>query len=142
VPDDSIMLIHDGVRPLITRELISRCIQSVVSHGSAITVTPEIETVVSLNDEGKIISVMDRNMCFHAKAPQCFRLADLWQCHKKAKEDGLTGMIDSASLMNHYAYTLYTVPGPYDNIKITTPSDFYVLRALYEARENSQISGL
>jgi 2-C-methyl-D-erythritol 4-phosphate cytidylyltransferase len=142
VPDDSIVLIHDGVRPLITQELISQCIQSVVSYGSAITITPEIETVVSLDDEGKVVSIMDRSKCFHAKAPQCFRFSDIWQAHKKAKQDGLTDMIDSASLMRHYGYSLHTEQGAYDNIKITTPSDFYIFRALYEARENSQIFGL
>jgi 2-C-methyl-D-erythritol 4-phosphate cytidylyltransferase len=142
VPEDSIVLIHDGVRPLITQDLISQCIQSVVSYGSAITVTPEIETVVSLDDERKVVSIMDRSKCFHAKAPQCFRLADIWRCHQKAKQEGLFNMIDSASLMQHYGYTLYTVQGSYDNIKITTPSDFYIFRALYEARENLQIFGL
>lgn len=142
VPDDSIVLIHDGVRPLITQELISQCIQSVVSHGSAITVTPEIETVVSLDTEGKVVSITDRSKCFHAKAPQCFRLSDIWQCHQKAKQEGLVNMIDSASLMQYYGHTLYTVQGSYDNIKITTPSDFYIFRALYEARENLQIFGL
>jgi 2-C-methyl-D-erythritol 4-phosphate cytidylyltransferase len=142
VPDDAIVLIHDGVRPLISHELISQCIQSVVSYGSAITVTPEIETIVSLDDEGKVVSITDRSKCFHAKAPQCFRLVDIWQAHQKAKADGLCNMIDSASLMRHYGYTLHTVLGSYDNIKITTPSDFYIFRALYEARENSQIFGL
>jgi 2-C-methyl-D-erythritol 4-phosphate cytidylyltransferase len=141
-PDDSIILVHDGVRPLITQELISQCIQSVISHGSAITVTPEIETVVSLGNAGKIVDVIDRNKCFHAKAPQCFRLADLWQCHIKAINDGLTNMIDSASLMNHYAHALYTVQGSSDNIKITTPSDFYIFRALYEAKTDLQVFGL
>jgi 2-C-methyl-D-erythritol 4-phosphate cytidylyltransferase len=142
VPGDSIVLIHDGVRPLITQELISQCIQSVVSHGSAITVTPEIETVVSIDDEGKVESITDRSKCFHAKAPQCFKLDDIWKAHKRAKQDGITNMIDSASLMRHYGQQLYTVQGSYDNIKITTPSDFYIFRALYEARENSQIFGL
>jgi 2-C-methyl-D-erythritol 4-phosphate cytidylyltransferase len=142
VPDNAIILIHDGVRPLITQDLISQCIHSAVSYGSAITVTPEIETVVSLDNAGKIISITDRSKCFHAKAPQCFRLADIWQCHQKARQEGLTNMIDSASLMQHYGYTLHTVQGSYDNIKITAPSDFYIFRALYEARENSQVFGL
>jgi 2-C-methyl-D-erythritol 4-phosphate cytidylyltransferase len=142
VLEDSVVLIHDGVRPLITQDLISQCIQSVGSYGSAITVTPEIETVVSLDGEGKVVSIMDRSKCFHAKAPQCFRLADIWQVHQRAKRDGIVNLIDSASLMRNYGYTLHTVQGSYDNIKITTPSDFYIFRALYEARENSQIFGL
>jgi 2-C-methyl-D-erythritol 4-phosphate cytidylyltransferase len=142
VPPDSIVLIHDGVRPLITQDLISRCLESVKRYGSAITVTPEIETVVYLDKEGKITSITDRSKCFHAKAPQCFRLDDIWQCHQKAKKENIVNMIDSASLMQHYGYGLYTVQGSYDNIKITTPSDFYTFRALYEARENFQIFGL
>jgi 2-C-methyl-D-erythritol 4-phosphate cytidylyltransferase len=141
-PEDSIVLIHDGVRPLITQNLISECIQTVKLHGSAITVTPEIETVVSVNTDGKIAAITDRSKCWHAKAPQCFKLADIWHCHNQAKAEGLFNIIDSASIMKHYGYELYTVQGSHDNIKITTPSDFYIFRALYEARENSQIFGL
>jgi len=51
-------------------------------------------------------------------------------------------MIDSAMLMSHYGATLHVVEGPVENIKITTPSDFYVFRAISEARENSQIWGI
>jgi 2-C-methyl-D-erythritol 4-phosphate cytidylyltransferase len=143
VPDDSVILIHDGVRPLITPKLISDCITSVTVHGNAVTVTPEIETVVSIDGhDGKITNITDRSKCFHAKAPQCFKLADIWRGHTLAQADGLTNMIDSASLMKHYGHELYAVQGDYENIKITTASDFYVFRALYEARENSQVFGL
>jgi 2-C-methyl-D-erythritol 4-phosphate cytidylyltransferase len=141
VPGDSVVLIHDGVRPLITGELISNCIASVISRNSAITVAPEIETVVSLDRGGKITGITDRSKCCHAKAPQCFRLDEIVQAHEKARTEGLVNMIDSASLMSYYNHDLYTVLCDYDNIKITTPSDFYVFRALYEARENSQIFG-
>jgi 2-C-methyl-D-erythritol 4-phosphate cytidylyltransferase len=142
VLDDAVVLIHDGVRPLISQELISDCIASVIARGNAITVTPEIETVVSLDNAGKITAITDRSKCFHAKAPQCFRMADIWHAHSRAGAEGIVGMIDSASLMRHYDYELYTVQGSYDNIKITTPYDFYIVRTLYEARENSQIFGL
>ena len=143
VQDDSVILIHDGVRPLITQELISQCITSVIANGNAITVTPAIETVVSIdNSTGKIINITDRSKCFNAKAPQCFRLKDIWQGHIKAIADGFTDMIDSASLMRYYGYELFTIQCDYSNIKITTASDFYVFRALYESRENSQVFGL
>jgi len=143
VPDDSVILIHDGVRPLITQKLISDCIASVVTHGSAITITSEIETVVSIDaNNDKITEINDRSKCFHAKAPQCFKFADIWRGHTLAQAEGYSNMIDSASLMRHYGYELYTVKGDYENIKITTASDFYVFRALYDARENSQVFGL
>ena len=143
IPDNSIMLIHDGVRPLITEKLITDCINSVNMHGNAVTVTPAIETIVSINNiDKKIINITDRGKCFHAKAPQCFKFADIWKCHILAQNEGITDMIDSASLMQYYGHELYTVEGDFENIKITTASDFYIFRALYEARENSQVFGL
>ncbi len=136
-----IVLVHDGVRPFVNEELISNCIKSVKEKGSAITVTPAIETIVTL-DNGEIQSITDRSKCYHAKAPQCFYFEDLFETHKKAIQDGKHNMIDSASLMHAYGYKLFTVQGNFDNIKITTPADFYTFKALYEVRENQQIFGL
>ena len=140
-PEDSIVLVHDGVRPFVTDTLISDCIKSVKKHGSAITVTPATETIVEL-DGKKIQNITDRSKCYLAKAPQCFYLDQLLAAHEKAIADGNTNMIDSASLMKHYGHELYVVSGNTDNIKITTPADFYSFRALYDARENQQIFGL
>ena len=140
-PEDSIVLVHDGVRPFVTDTLISDCIKSVKKNGSAITVTPATETIVEL-DGKKIDNITDRSKCYLAKAPQCFFLGQLLAAHEKAIKDGNTNMIDSASLMRHYGHKLFVVPGTADNIKITTPADFYTFRALYDARENQQIFGL
>ena len=139
--EDSIVLVHDGVRPFVNETLISDCIKCVKEHGSAITVTPAIETIVT-EEDGKITSITDRSKCYHAKAPQCFVLGELLTAHEKARADGNTNMIDSASLMKFYGHELYTVPGNFDNIKITTPADFYTFKALYEVREQQQIFGL
>lgn len=140
-PEDSIVLVHDGVRPFVTDTLISDCIKSVKKNGSAITVTPATETIIELKDR-KIQAITDRSKCYLAKAPQCFYLGDLLKVHEKALKDGNTDMIDSATLMKHYGHTLYVVQGSADNIKITTPADFYTFRALYDVRENQQIFGL
>ena len=140
-PEDSIVLVHDGVRPFVTDTLISDCIKSVKKNGSAVTVTPATETIIELKDK-KIQAITDRSKCYLAKAPQCFYLGELLSAHEKALKDGKTDMIDSATLMKHYGHTLYVVEGSSDNIKITTPADFYTFRALYDARENQQIFGL
>lgn len=139
--DDSVILVHDGVRPFVNESLISECIKTTRKKGSAITVTPAIETIVTL-DDGRIQSIIDRSQCFHAKAPQCFFLGDLIKAHKKAIINGNLNMIDSATLMKFYGHELYTVQGNFDNIKITTPADFYTFKALYEVREQQQIFGL
>lgn len=140
-PDDSVVLVHDGVRPFVSEQLISDCIACVQKNGSAVTVTPAVETIV-MQESGKITSITDRSKCFHAKAPQCFLLGELLSAHEKARAESRTDMIDSASLMKFYGHELYTVAGGFDNIKITTPADFYTFKALYEVREQQQIFGL
>lgn len=139
-PKDTIVLIHDGVRPLITGELISDNIRMVKEKGNAITVAPAIETIVTV-DDNQVDSVIDRSKCCLARAPQSFVLADIIQMHEWALRDNCQ-VIDSASLMVHYGKKLHIVEGPSENIKITTPSDFYIFRAIMDVRENMQILGL
>ncbi len=141
--EDTVVLIHDGVRPLINEELISKNIEAVKEYGSAITVTYAKETVIEVSSEEKWIeNVCDRHRCRIAKAPQSFYLKDIYEAHLKAKNDGKNYFIDSADLMRHYGYSLYSVEGPNENIKITTPVDFYIFKAVCDARESSQILGL
>ena len=139
--EKSIVLIHDGVRPFINEDVISSCIKTVKEKRSAITVVPATETIIT-SEDGKISSITDRSKCCLARAPQCFYLDDILDAHHKAIKDGNLNMIDSASLMKFYGHELYTVQGNADNIKITTPTDFYTFKALYEVRENQQIFGL
>ena len=139
--EKSIVLIHDGVRPFINEDVISSCIKTVKEKRSAITVVPATETIIT-SEDGKISSITDRSKCCLARAPQCFYLDDILDAHNKAIKDGNLNIIDSASLMKFYGHELYTVQGNADNIKITTPADFYTFKALYEVRENQQIFGL
>lgn len=140
--DDSIVLIHDGVRPLVDIETIENCIKCAKKYGSAITVSQATETVALMSENGKVGKILPRRDCQMAKAPQCFILGDIYQIHLRAREEGKNDFIDSASLMQYYDTGLYTVEGPVENIKITTPGDFYIFRAIVDARENSQIFGL
>lgn len=140
-PRDSVILMHDGVRPLIDETTISNAILCVKQNGSAITVAPAMETITIKSEDNKVGNIFDRSKCQLAKAPQCFLLGELFDAHKKGYEEGLLDSIDSASLMRHYGHTLYTVECGSENIKITTPTDFYIFRAIIDARENSQIFG-
>ncbi len=138
---DSIVLIHDGVRPLVDEETISRNIELVKSHGTAITVTPAIETITVKTETGEVGEIIDRSKVEMARAPQSFYLSEILEAHTRSEKEGLS-FIDSASMMKYYGYKLYTVEGSPENIKITTPSDFYIFRALVDAKENSQIFGI
>lgn len=139
--ENPIVLIHDGVRPLIDADTISRAISCTEAHGSAITVSPAVETVAMRTDDGEIRQIIDRSRCQMAKAPQCFFLKDIYNAHLRAQAEQHMNFIDSASLMRFYGHALYTVECPAENIKITTPSDYYMFRAISDAQENSQILG-
>ena len=132
--EDVTVLIHDGVRPLVDKETIERNIESVETKGSAITVTPAIETVM-VTDNGSINCILNRSQCLMAKAPQSFKLDDILSVHDRAKAEGTHNFIDSASMMMHYGYTLYPVLGETENIKITTPSDYYMFTGIIKNRK-------
>ncbi len=141
-PEDTICLMHDGVRPMIDHDIICRNIETVEKYGSAITVAPAIETIAVKETEEKVGQIIDRSKCQMAKAPQSFRVRELLKTHVEAINSGMTDCIDTAYLMQMSGYDLYTVEGSPDNIKITTPTDFYTFRALMDIRENSQIFGV
>ena len=141
-PKNTVVLIHDGVRPLITEKLISDNIAAVRQYGNAITAAPAIETIITVDENEDVTELIDRQVCRLARAPQSFYLSDIIAMHQKAMADNYDKMIDSASLMIHYGVKLHLVGGPAENIKITTPSDFYIFKAIQEARENMQILGL
>lgn len=139
---DSIVLIHDGVRPIINGELISNNIKSVKEKGNAITVSPAIETItIKTEKTDQVGEIIDRSKCQLAKAPQSFYLKDIIGAHRKALSINKIDYIDSACIMRDSGANLYTVECLPDNIKITTPLDFYTFRAIVDAKENSQIFG-
>ena len=141
-PSDSITLIHDGVRPLINTKLISDNIACVKKHGTAITVAPASETIITVKDEKNVSGIVDRSKCFLARAPQGYYLKDIYACHLKALEENRHDFIDSASMMMNYKKKLHIIDGPSQNIKITNPEDFYIFRAILQAKENAQIMGI
>lgn len=138
---DAIVLIHDGVRPLITEETITDNIAKVKECGSCITTVPAIETVIVHRQDGTL-DIPKRSECMMARAPQSFYLKDIIDAHRRSQKEGKTDFIDSCSLMSYYGYKLGLVQGPMENIKITTPTDYFVLRAMVEVHENQQIFGI
>ena len=135
---DDIVLIHDGVRPIITDEVIRNNINCVKEHGTCITVAKAVETVLIL-DSDEVNMVVDRASCYMGRAPQSFYLKDIYSSHLLANKDNKHDFIDSAMLMQHYGYKMHTVEGPMNNIKITTPMDYYMFKAMLDAKENEQI---
>lgn len=139
--DDSIVLIHDGVRPLITEQTITDNINKVKQSGSCVTCIPATETLVVRQTDGSL-EIPSRADSLIARAPQSFFLKDIIAAHRRALAEGRNDFIDSCTMMSQYGYKLGTIIGPMENIKITTPTDFFVLRAMMKVHEDQQIFGL
>lgn len=139
--EDTTVLIHDGVRPLITEETITDNINKVAEVGSCITCIPATETLVVKQHDGSL-EIPSRADSLIARAPQSFLLSDILTAHRHAIDEKKNDFIDSCTMMSHYGYRLGTIIGPMENIKITTPTDFFVLRAMVKVHEDQQIFGL
>ena len=137
--ENTIVLIHDGVRPLIDEDIITANIETVKKFGNAITCSPTKESVVLIEEDNSIQMVVERDKSRTAKAPESFYLKDILSASEKSISKGIVNEIDSCTLMSHYGVKMHIVEGNYDNIKITTPEDFYMFRAIYDARENDQL---
>ena len=139
--EDDMVLIHDGVRPLINEKAILDNIKTVEQYGSCITCIPATETLVVKQEDGSL-EIPARNNSLIARAPQSFIIKDILSAHNRARTENRHDFIDSCTMMSHYGYKLHTIIGPMENIKITTPTDFFVFRAMVEVHENQQIFGL
>lgn len=136
-----IVLIHDGVRPLIGEKVITDNINAVKATGSAVTCAGAKETVL-VKTEGGVGSILDRSSLRLARAPQSFWLDEILAAHREADKAGRHDYIDSASMMFERGHSLTPVDGPDENIKVTTPGDFFSLQAILNARESEQIYGI
>ncbi|MDO4956431.1 MAG: IspD/TarI family cytidylyltransferase [Bacteroidales bacterium] len=139
-PEDSIVLIHDGVRPLINENTITDNIQTAREKGNCITCIKASETLVVKQEDGSL-QIPTRENSLIARAPQTFHLNDILAAHERALSEGKNNFIDSCTMMSAYGHKMATIIGPVENIKITTPTDFFMFRAIEDVRENSQIFG-
>jgi len=124
-PDDAVVLVHDGVRPLINQQLISRNIDTARTHGNAVTAIPCFETVARSCDGAETIdSVTQREEMHILQAPQTFALGLACRLNERSVQEGLLGsFVDQAQLMRHYGEKLHLVQGFRGNVKLTTDLD-------------------
>ena len=138
--NDVVVLIHDGVRPLIKEQTITDNIEMTHNSGNCITCIPATETFVVKQQDGGL-QIPSRADSLIARAPQSFKLKDILTAHELARKENRHDFIDSCTMMSHYGHQMHTIIGPMENIKITTPTDFFIFRAMVEVHENQQIFG-
>lgn len=139
--DDDIIMLHDAVRPLITEKMINDNLQSVKEFGNGIAAVPFTETGIISEDKEYTEKTIIRNTLYIAKAPQSFYFKDVYEAHLAGESMPYTITIDTCSLMTELGKQLHLVPCDTTNIKVTTPEDYYIFKALVDLRESQEILG-
>lgn len=135
-PSDSIVLIHDGVRPIVASDVISNNIKSARNNGNAITCTPALETILISENYVNPTTVPYRKNTFVAQAPQSFLLGEIMEAHLQIQQrpEKYEDIIDSCTIYNYLGKKTYIVMGNTGNIKVTNPEDIFILQALMKCR--------
>ena len=142
--EDSIVLIHDGVRPNITEEVITKNIECAKKNGNAITCTSCFETILVSENGKNPQHVPYRKHTYSAQAPQSFHLGEIVQAHEYTRKvnPNYTDIVDSCTLFKTLNKPTYMIFGNRGNIKITTIEDLYILRAFIRYKEDLEAFGL
>lgn len=143
-PQDSLVLIHDGVRPNITPEVIMENIRCAKENGNAITSTPCFETILISENGVNPKHVPYRKNTYSAQAPQTFGLAEIVEAHELTRKTNpnYTDIVDSCTLFKTLGKETFMIKGNRGNIKITTIEDLYILRALIRYKEDLEALGI
>lgn len=136
VKDTDIVLIHDGVRPMVTEEMLSESIKIAGIRGGALVAVPAKDTIKSVHD-GIVVETPERGSLWQAQTPQSFRFGIIHAAHLTAEVEGFMGT-DDASLVERTGGEVCIVPGDYRNIKITTPEDLILAEAFLESTGKKQ----
>ncbi len=122
-PPQSIVVIHDGVRPFITDELIAQSIAAVTPGQGALVAVPAKDTIKVVKN-GCVTETPDRQTLWQAQTPQAFLLEDIYRAHQTALEQGYVGT-DDCALAERIGIRIKVIMGSYTNIKMTTPEDLH-----------------
>lgn len=128
--NDDIVLIHDAIRPMVSHEIISECISVTKEKGNAIVCIPCQEAMMETEDGASSTSSYPRDNLKRTQTPQGFKLGNILETHKKAKEMGITNSIASCTLLVETGQKVYFSKGSEKNIKLTTTEDLAIFRAL------------
>ena len=132
--DTEIILIHDGVRPFVTEDILNISIETALEMGGCVAGVPAKDTIKVCDGENIAIATPDRNVLWQIQTPQTFRKARIVKAYEQAIEDGFVGT-DDASFAEHCGYPVKVIMGSYRNIKITTKEDLIIGEAFLKEEQ-------
>lgn len=121
--DDSYVMIHDAVRPLVEKEFIKECFARIVGHDGVMPVLPMKDTVYLSNDGKRLDSLLDRECVFAGQAPEVFRLGVYYNANRVLSQEQLLGINGSTEPAVMAGLDIVMIDGDEDNFKITTEAD-------------------
>ncbi|HHU68846.1 MAG TPA: 2-C-methyl-D-erythritol 4-phosphate cytidylyltransferase [Thermoanaerobacterales bacterium] len=121
-PQTDFVIIHDGVRPLISKKLIIDVLNNACVYGACCAAVPVKDTIKIIDKGHYIVSTPDRDILWAAQTPQAFKYDLIMEAHERARASGFIGT-DDASLVEKMGEKVKIIEGSYENIKITTPDD-------------------
>ena len=132
--DTDIVLIHDGVRPFVTEDILNQSIETAVEMGGCVAGVPAKDTIKVCNSENIAVATPDRSTLWQIQTPQTFRKDLIMQAYQKAKAEGFVGT-DDASLAEYSGCSVKVIMGSYRNIKITTKEDLLIGEAFLKEEQ-------
>lgn len=134
--DDDLVLIHDGVRPFVTPEMISNAVETAKLYDGALVAAP-VKDTIKVVENSIIRETPVRDTLWQAQTPQAFRYRTIRDAHENAAAEGFLGTDDS-SLVERNGGEVHIVMGNYRNIKITTPEDLVLAEAFLKTAKSEQ----
>jgi len=131
----SFVLVHDGVRPFVTPNLVDACLDKAEETGACIPALEIFDTVKQVCADGLIAQTLDRRILFRAQTPQVFRLDLILSAFSHARETRFSGT-DEASILEHASIPVHTLAGDPFNIKLTTPRDLVLAQYLLKEKDH------
>ena len=132
--DDDVVLVHDGNRPLVSSQIISDSLATFSKYGSAVAAIPCTEVVFESDDGLTSMVSTERERLLRTQTPHTYRLGELYGAHLEAESRGLTNTAASCMLMKELGKLTYFSKGSEENLKITTPEDLKIFKALLSMR--------
>ncbi len=139
--DADVVVIHDGVRPFVTRDLIEESIHTAFRFEAALVAMPVKDTIKMVHNDGTVIKTLDRETLWQIQTPQTFRVNLIKEAHRRATEEGFLGT-DDASLVERLGVKVHVIPGSYSNLKITTPEDLILAEFFLQAKKGERPGGV
>ena len=134
---DAVVLIHDGVRPMVSEEIITKNLEVFEKHGNAVTSIPCAEVAMDSADKKQALDIIDREHIQRTQTPQAFFLAEAMEAHETAKREGWTGITAMPALWSMLGKTVYFSEGSEKNLKITTVDDLDIFKSLLLSKRAS-----